>query len=352
LAASAAFGQGKKVDSRLDALKSWVGDELKLDNSRIEPASADASFRRYFRVHGSPHNLIVMDAPPGKEDLQPFLQVAQLLFEVGVNVPRVLARDLERGFLLLSDLGSRQYLDALKAGKRVEALYGDALAALARMQSSGREPARKLPPYDRALLEREMALMPEWFLTRHLGIEVTADERVMLASVCDALVRSAGEQPATFVHRDYHSRNLMVCDAGNPGILDFQDAVYGPITYDLVSLLKDCYIAWPPAQVSVWALDFRQRLLKTGAPAGRDETEFLRWFDLMGLQRHLKVLGIFARLWYRDGKRGYLADLPLVLRYVGETAQRYPQTREFAAFVERRIVPAFAAAQAREAVPA
>ena len=336
------------MDSRLEALKAWVGEELKLDNSRIEPASADASFRRYFRVRRSPDDLIVMDAPPDKEDLTPFLQVAGMLLEVGVNVPRILARDIGRGFLLLSDLGSQQYLDALQAGARVDALYDDALDSLLRMQLHGREPAQRLPRYDRALLLREMALMPEWFFARHLGLKMSDRERSMIDAVYETLVDNAGAQPETFVHRDYHSRNLMVCGTANPGILDFQDAVQGPITYDLVSLLKDCYIAWPAAQVRAWALSFRARLLGAGLGAGADETEFLRWFDLMGLQRHLKVLGIFARLWYRDGKRGYLADLPLVLRYVRDTAQSYPQTAEFAAFIDAKVAPLFGAAQPRE----
>jgi aminoglycoside/choline kinase family phosphotransferase len=336
------------VDSRLEALKAWVGEELNLDNSRIEPASADASFRRYFRVHQAAANFIVMDAPPDKEDLRPFLQVAQLLLDVGVNVPRVLARDLARGFLLLSDLGSNQYLDALRMGTRVESLYGDALGSLLRMLLHGRGPAARLPVYDRAMLVREMALMPEWFLRRHLRLDVGADEQAMLERVFDLLVRNAGEQPASLVHRDYHSRNLMVCENGNPGILDFQDAVMGPVTYDLVSLLKDCYIGWPAAQVKDWALNFRSRLLQAGIAAGTDDAEFLRWFDLMGLQRHIKVLGIFSRLWYRDGKRGYLKDLPLVLHYVRDTARHYPQTAAFAAFVDREVEPAFESAQRRE----
>jgi aminoglycoside/choline kinase family phosphotransferase len=336
------------VDSRLEALKAWVGEELKLDNSRIEPASADASFRRYFRVRGREEDLIVMDAPPDKEDLQPFLQVAQLLLEVGVNVPRILARDLARGFLLLSDLGSKQYLDSLKAGERVDQLYGDALDSLARMQLHGRQPAGQLPHYDSPALLREMALMPQWFLSRHLGMRISDRDRGTLDALFDALVHNACEQPATFVHRDYHSRNLMVCETGNPGILDFQDAVLGPITYDLVSLLKDCYITWPAGRVRAWALDFRARRLREGLAAGRDDAQFLRWFDLMGLQRHIKVLGIFSRLWYRDGKRGYLADLPRVLAYVRETACLHPQTADFAAFIDAHVEPLFGAAQTRE----
>lgn len=336
------------MDSRLEALKAWVGEELKLDNSRVEPASADASFRRYFRVRQPACDLIVMDAPPDKENLQAFLHVAQMLLDVGVNVPRVLARDLTRGFLLLSDLGSKQYLDSLNAGVGVDALYQDALDSLLRMHLLGREPARRLPAYDVAMLDREMALMPEWFLARHLGLAISGQDRKMLDALFDGLVRNADAQPATFVHRDYHSRNLMVCEPGRPGILDFQDAVMGPITYDLVSLLKDCYIAWPAAQVRTRALQFRAMLLNAGVAAGEDDAEFLRWFDLMGLQRHIKVLGIFARLWYRDGKRGYLADLPLVLRYVRETADAYPQTAAFAKFIRTRVDPLFGPAQARE----
>ena len=340
------------ADPRLDLLTRWVGDELKLTGAHIAPASADASFRRYFRVLHAGQSFIVMDAPPAKEDLQPFLRVAQMLIEVGVNVPTILACDLPRGFLLLSDLGSAPYLDALQAASaagdenRVETLYGDALESLLKIQARGA--VAVLPQYDRAALVREMALMPEWFFDRHLRLTLEPSEATMLESLQELLVQSAAEQPASFVHRDYHSRNLMVCDRGNPGILDFQDALNGPITYDLVSLLKDCYILWPASQVRSWALQYRQRLINARIPAGRDDVQFLQWFDWMGLQRHIKVLGIFARLWYRDGKRGYLKDLPLVLDYVRETAQRYPQTAAFASFIASRVDARFAEAQRRE----
>lgn len=340
------------ADPRLDLLTRWVGEDLKLTGAHIAPASADASFRRYFRVLRAGQSFIVMDAPPGKEDLQPFLRVAQMLLEVGVNVPRVLARDLPQGFLLLSDLGSASYLDALQAASaggdasRVEALYRDALDSLLQIQVRGVEAS--LPPYDHAALVREMALMPEWFFQRHLGLTLEPSEVAMLEQLQELLVQSAAEQPASLVHRDYHSRNLMVCDRDNPGILDFQDAVQGPVTYDLVSLLKDCYIRWPTAQVQSWALQYRQRLISARIHAGRDDAQFLQWFDWMGLQRHIKVLGIFARLWYRDGKRGYLKDLPLVLDYVRETAQRYPQTAAFASFIAARVDARFAQAQRRE----
>jgi N-acetylmuramate 1-kinase len=254
---------------------------------------------------------------------------------------------LEQGFLLLSDLGTRQYLDELAAGADVERLYSDALAALVILQTRGQEAAAALPPYDRAALVREMELMPEWFLSRHLGTPATPDERGMLDRQFEALARAALEQPAAFVHRDYHSRNLLLTAEANPGILDFQDALRGPVTYDAVSLLKDCYIEWPRERVIGWLRGYRQRLSNAGFDIPADEPAFIRWFDLMGLQRHIKVLGIFARLFYRDGKSGYLKDLPRVLAYTRDAASRYPETAELAAFLEARVAPAFEAAQAR-----
>jgi N-acetylmuramate 1-kinase len=335
------------IDTRLRDIEQWLAVDLSMGPIALAPASADASFRRYFRVNRGRETYIVMDAPPGKEDLQPFLKVAALLSRVGVHVPQVLGCDATRGFLLLSDLGSRQYLDSLKAGHEIDALYADALAALARMQLAGRDQVGILPDYDRELLVREMALAPEWFLSRHLGLALDADVRAMLDDLFALLVGSALAQPQSFVHRDYHSRNLMICADRNPGILDFQDAVRGAVTYDLVSLLKDCYIAWPEARVRAWALGYRGSLLRAGWAVAGDEAEFLRWFDLMGLQRHIKVLGIFSRLWYRDGKRGYLADLPLVLAYTRAAAERYAETAAFAHFLGERVQPAFLAAQAR-----
>jgi aminoglycoside/choline kinase family phosphotransferase len=334
-------------DSRLAALTQWVVETLGFTDSGIEPASADASFRRYFRLTRGADTYIVMDAPPDKEDVVPFVSVARILAGMGLNVPIVLAREAHQGFLLLSDLGSRQYLDELKAMREVDRLYADALTALVTLQTAGDAAARQLPKYDRALLLGEMELLPEWFLVKHLGVAVGDAERALLNRLFDALVRSALAQPAVFVHRDYHSRNLLLCTEDNPGILDFQDAVYGPVTYDAVSLLKDCYIAWPQARVREWLLGYREQLAAAGFALPGDAADFVRWFDLMGLQRHIKVLGIFARLYYRDGKRGYLYDLPRVLDYVRATAQAYPETAEFAAFVTERIDPAFAAAQAR-----
>jgi N-acetylmuramate 1-kinase len=333
-------------DSRLADLTRWVSEDLGFAGSRIEPASADASFRRYFRVTRGADTYIVMDAPPEKENLGPFLSVARMLLELGLNVPMALAKDPARGFLLLSDLGTRQYLDELDA-KAADRLYADALAALCVMQTADEGMARDLPPYSHALLMREMELMPEWFLGRHLGLQVSAAERGMLNRLFETLAQSALSQPAAFVHRDYHSRNLLVTADNNPGILDFQDAVWGPVTYDLVSLLKDCYVAWPAPQVRAWALDYREQLLAKGFPLDLGESEFIRGFDLVGLQRHIKVLGIFARLYYRDGKSQYLKDLPRVLRYTRDAAAAYPETAQFAGFLAKRIDPEFPIAQQR-----
>jgi len=333
-------------DSRLADLTRWVSEDLGFAASRIEPASADASFRRYFRVTRGADTYIVMDAPPEKENLGPFLSVARMLLELGLNVPMALAKDPARGFLLLSDLGTRQYLDELDA-KAADRLYADALAALCVMQTADEGMARDLPPYSHALLMREMELMPEWFLGRHLGLQVSAAERGMLDRLFETLAQSALSQPAAFVHRDYHSRNLLVTNDNNPGILDFQDAVWGPVTYDLVSLLKDCYVAWPAPQVRAWALDYREQLLAKGFPLNLGESEFIRGFDLVGLQRHIKVLGIFARLYYRDGKSQYLKDLPRVLRYTRDAAAAYPETAQFADFLAKRVDPEFPIAQQR-----
>jgi aminoglycoside/choline kinase family phosphotransferase len=341
------MGVSDASDSRLAGLTAWVVDDLGFTQSLIEPASADASFRRYFRVTRGADTYIVMDAPPDKEDVAPFIAVARSLKSIGLNVPIVLARDEGRGFLLLSDLGSRQYLDELNANRDVDRLYADALAALVTLQTKGETAARGLPPYDRALLLREMELLPEWFMQWHLGVTVGAAERAVLDRVFDVLARAALEQPSAFVHRDYHSRNLLLSAEDNPGILDFQDAVRGPVTYDAVSLLKDCYIAWAPDRVHGWLMMYRRQLQDAGFALAGDEAQFVRWFDLMGLQRHIKVLGIFARLFYRDGKPGYLKDLPRVLDYVKAAAAKYPETAELAEFVSTRIDVEFAAAQAR-----
>ncbi len=316
----------------------------------VTVASADASFRRYFRAErGDGQTLVVMDAPPDKEDIRPYLKVARLLESLDVHVPHIHATDLERGFVLLEDLGTTQYLAPLRSGGDVDALYGAALESLAHIQARGGAAARELDPYDAAVLEREMQLLPQWFCARHLGLELDADEQALLRHAFDFLVAEALAQPVVFVHRDFHSRNLMVTPLRNPGIIDFQDALAGPVGYDLVSLLKDCYIQWPRARVEAWVRGYRAQLRAAGRAdlSGAGEREFLRWFDLAGVQRHVKVLGIFARLWHRDGKIGYLDDLPLTLDYVRDTCARYIELAGFARWLERRIVPLLPAANAR-----
>ncbi|MGH8259974.1 MAG: aminoglycoside phosphotransferase family protein, partial [Steroidobacteraceae bacterium] len=313
------------------------------------PASSDASFRRYFRVFHAGGTLIVMDAPPDREDVRPYLEVSALLEPLGVHVPHVHEADTARGVLLLEDLGSIQYLSRLEAGADPQALYGDALDTLADIQARGREAASALAPYDRGPLQREMALMPEWFCDRHLGLALTGEEREMLAEAFEWLTGEALAQPQVFVHRDYHSRNLMALERRNPGVIDFQDALRGPIGYDIVSLLKDCYIAWPRAQVVQWVSEHRARLVARGLTACASDAELLRWVDLIGVQRHLKVLGIFARLWYRDGKPGYLRDLPLTLHYVVEACAGHRELAELGRFLERRVAPELPRANARAA---
>lgn len=293
--------------------------------ARLEPASSDASFRSYWRVLGAPGgSRILMDAPPPQEDVRPWLDVARRLRAAGVHAPAVHAEDAGHGFLLLEDLGERLYLAALNEAT-VGRLYGDALEALWRMQRGGA--TQGLPDYDEQRLVDEMALMSDWFLARHLGADPGEHGRQVMAAAFARLAGSALEQPQVFVHRDYHSRNLLVTGQDSPGVIDFQDAVRGPITYDLVSLLRDCYVAWPAQRVDAWVEQYRQRLVEGGA-TDADPRRFRRWFDLMGLQRHLKVLGIFCRLWYRDGKSGYLADLPLVWRYCNEVMDQYPEFGE------------------------
>jgi len=336
------------TDERLALIHEWVSAGLRLAPMAIEPASSDASFRRYFRVTcSSGGTYVVMDAPPGKEDVRPYVKVSRLLEAVGVHVPHIHEMDAERGLLLLEDLGSTQYLARLKAGDDPDALYGDALNALADIQVKGREAAAELAPYDREALMREMALMPEWFVGRHLQLSLCAAEQSDIAKSFEFLVTEALAQPKVFVHRDYHSRNLMITRERNPGVIDFQDALAGPVGYDLVSLLKDCYISWPRERVERWVSAYRAKLVKHGGAAGKDEREFLRWFDLIGVQRHIKVLGIFARLWYRDGKAGYLPDLPLTLEYVRDTARRYPELAPLSQIVEKHFVPGLPGANER-----
>lgn len=326
------------MPERLEALKHWLETELAFSEYTLTPASSDASFRRYFRVMHTGASLIVMDAPPDKEDSRPFVTVARMLFDAGLNVPEIIDQDLEQGYLLLGDLGSTLYLDEL-SDDSVERLYGDALGALAAIQAC--DPgAGALPDYDRTLLMNEMALFRDWLVGTHLGITLDKEQPDMLGAAFILLADNALAQPQVCVHRDYHSRNLMVTDRNNPGILDFQDAVIGPVTYDLVSLLRDCYIQWPPARVEDWALGYQELALQSGIlrEEHEDPQQFLRWFDLMGVQRHLKAAGIFARLNHRDGKPGYLDDIPRTLGYVVEVAGQYPELAGLGEFIEKHVL--------------
>jgi N-acetylmuramate 1-kinase len=296
-----------------------------------------------------------MDAPPDKEDVGPYLEIAGMLGRIGVHAPRVLHINRADGFLLLTDLGSTTYLEALSEASTdgrsdascIDALYEDAIVALLRIQARGGEFAPQLPPYDAKLLRAEVGLFPEWFLGRHLGIALDSARVSALAQAFDLLVESALAQPRVFVHRDYHSRNLMLCRGDNPGILDFQDAVHGPLTYDLVSLLRDCYLAWPQERVERWAERFHRGLLEAGVARVGDPQRFLRWFDLMGVQRHLKAIGIFARLWHRDGKSGYLADIPRTLGYVEQVAARDARLAPLHALIVEVVRPVLQAQDAR-----
>lgn len=327
------------MPQRLQQLERWLSDTLGLPAYRIAPASADASFRRYFRIEFDGESRIVMDAPPDKEDSAPFVRIARQFHAIGLNVPAILAEDLEQGFLLLSDLGNRQYLDVLDE-HNVDALYTDAMGALATLQARG-PGTGALPPYDRQLLWREMELFRDWYLGRHLGVVLSGSEQQLLDATFELLAASALEQPTVSVHRDYHSRNLMVCEH-NPGILDFQDAVNGPVTYDLVSLLRDCYIAWPRQRVEAWVEEYHDMAVELGILPERRQERFLRWFDLMGVQRHLKASGIFARLNHRDGKPGYLNDIPRTLGYVTEVSRRYPELHPFLSLLEEHVLPQLA----------
>jgi aminoglycoside/choline kinase family phosphotransferase len=312
-------------DSRLLQLKQWLTNlpAPLLETESLRVASADASFRRYFRVDAKDGaTYIVMDAPPPQENVVPFIHVAEVFGKTGASVPKIMAQDVERGFLLLSDLGNITYLHQLNADT-VHKLYMDAIDSLILIQAQSQPEV--LPEYNRAMLSRELALFPEWYIVKHLGVTMSEAQASELNKVFEIILANNLAQPQVYVHRDYHSRNLMVLEKGNPGILDFQDAVYGPITYDLVSLLRDAYIQWDEELVLDWTIRYWERARRAGLPVNPDIDAFYRDFEFMGLQRHLKVLGIFARLYHRDGKDGYLNDLPLVMEYTRKTAYRYKE---------------------------
>lgn len=306
---------------RKEQLNKWLSSLYPNEKFTLAPASADASFRRYFRATFADRELIVMDAPPQHEDCLPFLHVGKRFEDAGTHVPHVYAQDLTQGFLLLSDLGNTTYLQALNAGGDAKQLYGAATDALIKIQLASK--ANELPPYDEALLRRELNLFPEWYIAKHLGVTLTEKQSAKLEECFQRILRNNLAQPSVYVHRDYHSRNLMVVTENNPGVLDFQDAVYGPITYDLASLFKDAYIKWEEEDIMDWLIRYWEKARKAGLPVREDFGEFYRDYEMMGVQRHIKVLGIFARLYHRDGKDGYLKDMPLVFEYLHRACARY-----------------------------
>ena len=304
---------------RLTQVKTWLQQVIPGEIYTLAPASSDASFRRYFRISLPNRSLIVMDAPPQQENCAPFVHVAQLFNAAGVHVPEILAQDLAQGFLLLSDLGADTYLSRLN-NQTADALYGDANRALIQIQLASQPD--QLPAYDAALLLREMRLFPDWYIAKHLQVQLSPSQTAVLENALQLILANVLAQPAVYVHRDYHARNLMVSDL-NPGVLDFQDAVYGPVTYDLVSLYKDAYIAWDEERILDWTVRYWEAAKRAHLPVAEDFGAFYRDFEWMGMQRHIKVLGIFARLYHRDGKDGYLKDMPLVLDYLRKACERY-----------------------------
>lgn len=316
-----------KTDIRLSELNTWLtsfAPKWAIDLNSIKPASSDASFRRYFRVLGDKSaqnsSFIIMDAPPLSEDTRPFIDISKLLAAAGVHVPTVLEADVAQGFLLLSDLGNETYLAALNPSSAPQ-LYKDATEALIKIQQTPDQ--GQLPKYDRELLSKELELFPDWYLNKHIQIELSDTDKNDLLKVFNLILKNNLAQPQVLVHRDYHSRNLMVTKTKNPGILDFQDAVFGPITYDLASLFRDAYIEWEEPEQMDWVIRYWEMARKAGLPVSAEFGDFYRDFEWMGLQRHLKVLGIFARLYHRDGKDGYLKDIPLVFKYARKVAERY-----------------------------
>lgn len=334
------------MDNRQIELSLWLERSSHPQLAAMDPRpelnllSGDASFRRYFRLQDDQgHSLIAVDAPPEHENNQAFVAIAQGWLGRGIHVPSVLDVDFEQGFMLLSDLGDRQYLAELD-DEHADGLYRQAIDTLVAIQRCPQLEGYELPLYDRELLMNEMRLFRDWFVERLLGIELNESDRQLLSSVFYGLAESALAQPRVCVHRDYHSRNLMVTEQDSPGVIDFQDAVQGPLTYDLVSLLKDCYIAWPQEQRRHWLDYYLQQAADLPAMMGIKPEAFLRWFDWMGVQRHLKAVGIFARLQERDGKGGYLGDIPRTLSYIAEMGERYPELAAFNGLLDERLLPA------------
>lgn len=323
------------MTERLKSIEKWLCEDLGYNGVSLSPASEDASFRQYFRASWGQETAIVMDAPPDKEDCKPFIEITGRLRECGVNAPGIRASNLQQGFLLLDDFGSELYLDVLTS-ENADRLYRDAVHAIVKFQGKGRTAG--LPEYDSQLLIQEMELFRDWLVGRHLQIEITSSIDKIFNDVFLYLSESALEQPRVFVHRDYHSRNLMYLENNNPGILDYQDAVNGPVTYDLVSLFRDCYIKWPREKVLLWLKAYKDSYGHSWARSTSDE-KFLRWFDLMGAQRHLKASGIFARLLYRDGKQGFMRNVPRTLTYILDLEGDYPGLSSLIGFIKDMVVP-------------
>jgi len=321
-------------DLRLQQLEVWLDEQLPIlfnaqDWGPVPPAtltaaSSDASFRRYFRWEGGAHTFVVMDAPPPQENCKPFVDIAHLLAKSGINVPKIYAEDLPRGFLLLNDLGTKTYLDVID-GENADQLFADAIDALLAFQQLPMD--APLPSYDVALLRRELELFPEWYVRRHLGIDLDAEQQALWQRASQQLIDSALAQPKVLVHRDYMPRNLMISEP-SPGVLDFQDAVYGPVTYDITCLFKDAFLSWPEERVRGWLESYWQQASALDIPVQADFEDFLRASDLMGVQRHLKVIGIFARICHRDGKPRYLADVPRFFSYIEGVLARRPELAE------------------------
>ena len=322
-------------DVRLEQLTEWVNTLPDWQGASLAPASADASFRRYFRVTKNNNTAIAMDAPPEKENCAPFVDITSRLQEAEVAAPAIYAQNLLDGFLLLEDFGNLPLLNLLDP-LNADPLYESAMDTLLHIQQADIE---GLPEYSTEFLRREVDLMPEWFLKKHLGFAEEDIPYKLIDTTFNNLIEAVLEQPVSFVHRDYHSRNLMLTKEDKLGVIDYQDAVWGPITYDLVSLLRDCYVVWPQQRVKRWALAFHKEAINAGVLPPIDEISFLRWFDLMGLQRHLKVLGIFARLNHRDGKSGYLKDLPLTLSYVLTVGSQHPETCRLVEWMRQARIP-------------
>ena len=352
-------GRGQSIsrmssDQREQQLNQWARIQL-ADMSieipecyRLVPASDDASFRRYFRYEDDSRSFIFVDAPPEKEDSRPFVSISEYLLDHGLNAPEVYSVDFDLGFMMLTDLGHLQYLKVIKGvikgragAEEISSLYKDAINALVKMQSI----SAQLPLYDASLLQTEMDLFPDWFVRNQLKLELSDREIEMLKSVNRLMIDSAIAQPQVFVHRDYHRRNLMVTSENNPGIIDFQDAVIGPVTYDLVSLLRDCYLELPPDELNYWVQNCYRLMVAQHIIEGISLDAFRRWFDFMGLQRQLKCAGIFSRLHLRDGKAGYLADIPRVVTYMVEVCSAYKELNEFGGWLGEVIVPRLSAVE-------